>query len=162
MRLAYADPPYLGCARRHYRNDPSGLCAEVDHVELVVRLREFDAWALSCSTPSLGTLLSLAPEARVAAWVKPWCSFKPSQRVQYAWEPVLFVPCRARGSRDVLSTRDWLSCRSTTGQITHGAKPREFNAWVLNLLGYETGDEFYDVFPGSGSMGHELAQVRCL
>jgi hypothetical protein len=28
MRLAYADPPHIGQARRHYANDPSGVPAE--------------------------------------------------------------------------------------------------------------------------------------
>ena len=29
MKFAYADPPYIGQAKRHYSHDP--LCAEVDH-----------------------------------------------------------------------------------------------------------------------------------
>lgn len=36
MKFAYADPPYIGQARRHYSHDPA--CAEVNHSELVERL----------------------------------------------------------------------------------------------------------------------------
>ena len=44
MKAAYADPPYLGQARKHYASDPQ--CAEVDHAELIGRLcRDYDAWA---------------------------------------------------------------------------------------------------------------------
>src|SRR5689334_8755540 len=33
MTFAYADPPYVGQAARHYRHDPR--CAEVDHASLI-------------------------------------------------------------------------------------------------------------------------------
>lgn len=56
MRLAYADPPYMGQARKHYRDDPR--CAEVDHAALFRQLAEYDGWALSLSSPSLRLLLS--------------------------------------------------------------------------------------------------------
>ena len=36
VRFAYADPPYIGQAKKHYADDPR--CAEVDHAELVARL----------------------------------------------------------------------------------------------------------------------------
>lgn len=47
MKFAYADPPYIGQAKRLYD------CEEIDHKELIERLNTFDAWALSCSSPSL-------------------------------------------------------------------------------------------------------------
>lgn len=160
MKLAYADPPYIGQARRHYANDPSGIEAEeVDHAALVERLRGYDGWALSCSSPSLGYLLSLAPEARVAAWVKPFCSWKPTHRVQYAWEPVLFVPSRARGSRSVPSVRDWVSANITLRKGTHGAKPEAFVRWLFDLLGAQPGDTLDDLFPGTGVVG-QLWEAR--
>ena len=34
-----------------------------------------------------------------------------------------------------------------------GAKPMEFCWWIFDLLGMEPGDEFHDVFPGSGAVG---------
>jgi len=80
MRLAYADPPYIGQARKHYGPD----AREVNHELLVNHLREFDGWALSASSPSLAKILPLCPEARVAAWVKPFASFKPNVNPAYA------------------------------------------------------------------------------
>ena len=49
VKFAYADPPYIGQAKRHYSHDPN--CAEVDHAELIAQLcSEFpDGWALSAS-----------------------------------------------------------------------------------------------------------------
>jgi hypothetical protein len=151
VRLAYADPPYPGQARRHYANDPSGIPAEeVDHAALIEQLREYDGWALSTSSPALGMLLALAPEARVGAWVKPFCSWKPSHRVQYAWEPVLFVPTRPRGTKARPSVRDFVSANITTRRGTHGAKPDAFVEWMLDVIGAEPGDSLDDLFPGSG------------
>lgn len=47
MRLAYADPPYIGKAKKHYSDDPSGIEArEVDYPALIEQLRAFDGWAL--------------------------------------------------------------------------------------------------------------------
>jgi hypothetical protein len=157
-RLAYADPPYIGQARRHYAADPSGIpAAEVDHAALVDTLRGYDGWALSCSSPSLGALLALAPEARVAAWVKPFCSWKPTHRVQYAWEPVLIVPSRPRGGRGIPSVRDWVSANITLRKGTHGAKPDAFLSWVLDALGWQPGDTLDDLFPGTGRLGEIVA-----
>jgi hypothetical protein len=153
MRLAYADPPYVGQAKRHYSNDPSGIpAAEVDYLALVEQLREYDGWALSASSPSLAYLLTLVPEARIAAWVKPFASWKPSHRVQYTWEPVLFVPVRPRGSKSVPSVRDYVSANITLRRGTHGAKPDAFGDWIINLLGAQIGDTFDDLFPGSGQI----------
>jgi hypothetical protein len=161
VRLAYADPPYLGQAKRHYADDPSGIeAAEVDFPALIDRLRTYDGWAMSASSPSLGHMLNLAPEARVAVWCKPWCSWKPSNRVQFAWEAVLFVAARPRGTRARPSVRDWVwtepdpisdwfSANSTTRRGTHGAKPDAFCDWIIDLLGAEPADEFDDLFPGS-------------
>jgi len=40
-----------------------------------------------------------------------------------------------------------------------GAKPPAWTRWVLDLLGYEAdSDSVDDLFPGSGSVGRELAQ----
>ena len=86
MNFAYADPPYLGCAKALYGDatydDPAA------HKALIDRLcREYsDGWALSCHTPSLKTLLAFCPEdVRVAAWVKPFCVFKANVSPAYAW-----------------------------------------------------------------------------
>lgn len=160
MRLAYADPPYLGQARKHYRDDPSGIvAAEVDHAQLIDRLRSYDGWALSCSSPSLHEILPLAPEARIAAWVKPFASWKPSHRVQYTWEPVLFVPSRPRGTKSRPSVRDFISANITLRKGTHGAKPEAFVRWVIDVLGAEPGDTLDDLFPGTGIVGATFRQM---
>jgi hypothetical protein len=157
MKLAFADPPYIGQAKRHFSNDPSGIVAEeVDHEELIQRLREYDGWALSCSSPSLRIILPMAPEARVGAWVKPFCSWKPTHRVQYAWEPVVFVPSRPKGSKSVPSVRDFVSSNITMRRGTHGAKPDAFCNWILNILGWAHGDTVDDLYPGSGTMSRAV------
>ena len=35
-------------------------------------------------------------------------------------------------------------------------KPDQFNDWILDLICYESGDEFIDLFPGSGGMARAL------
>jgi hypothetical protein len=91
MRFAYADPPYIGQAKKHYgkRKDYAG---EVDHAALVARLvAEYsDGWALSLSSPTLRIILPMCPDnVRVMAWVKPFAVFKPGVNPAYAWEPVI-------------------------------------------------------------------------
>ena len=142
--LAYADPPYLGQAHRYPEKQ------EVDHKALLSQLQEYDGWALSCSSPSLKTLLAFAPpETRVAAWVKPFAIFKPNVNPAYAWEPVLFKSARPN-RRDIPTVRDWVSCNITLKKGLVGAKPVDFCLWLFNLIGAEPGDEFNDMFPGTG------------
>lgn len=107
MRFAFADPPYIGQAKRHYAHEPR--CAEVDHEVLLRQLvGEFpDGWALSCSTPSLEAILHLARTVcgenriRVGAWVKPFASFKPGVNPGYCWEPVVWLGGRKPSSGEV-------------------------------------------------------------
>ena len=154
IHFAYADPPYPGCAIKHYSKDPSGIEAkEVDHRELIGHLMTFDAWALSTHTPALREILSICPaEARIAAWVKPFCSFKPGVRVAYAWEPVIFCGARKKQSREALTVRDWVTANITMRRGTHGAKPDAFCFWLFELMGLTPDDEFHDLFPGSGAV----------
>lgn len=80
MRFAYADPPYIGQAKKHYGKE-STYGGEVNHSALISRLSEEfpDGWALSASSPSLKTILPMCPDdVRVMSWVKPFASFKPS------------------------------------------------------------------------------------
>jgi hypothetical protein len=147
MRVAYADPPYVGQAKRHYGSD------EVDHKELIwATLAEYDAWALSCSSPSLQYLLDLCPEGvRVMAWVKPFASFKPNVNPAYAWEPVIVMGGRKR-TRDELTVRDWTSANITLQKGLHGVKPWAFCVWLFEVLNLRPEDEFDDLFPGSGAV----------
>lgn len=132
MRFAYADPPYPGMA--HFYK-----CPEVDHAALIRDLCEQfpDGWALSTASTTLKMVLPMCPDdVRVAAWVKPWASFKPGVNPAYAWEPVLF-----RGGRKRDRTERFI-----------GAKPEAFCWWIFDLLGVEKGDEFVDLFVGSGAV----------
>ena len=63
-RIRISDPPYLGCARRYYQHEES-YAGEVDHEALIAESeRDFDGWALACSTKSLRVLLPLCPPRR--------------------------------------------------------------------------------------------------
>lgn len=117
---------------------------------LIGQLEEYDGWALSASSPSLRYLLPLCPEnVRVAAWVKPFCSFKPNVNPAFAWEPVLFVPARS-GRRDIQTVRDYVSVSIALRKGLTGAKPPGFCYWLFRLLGMEPEDELDDLFPGTG------------
>jgi len=143
MRIAYADPPYLGCANLYPEKQ------EVDHQKLILELETYNAWALSCHTPSLKTLLPMCPDnIRVAAWVKPFASFKPNVNPAYAWEAVLFKPLPR--AREVVTVRDWISANITLRKGIVGAKPPAFCFWLFELLGARADDEFYDLYPGTG------------
>ena len=159
MRFAYADPPYIGQSKKHYGRE------EVDHAALLVELRRFDGWALSCSSATLWEIARLrdgqgdflvSVDVRVGAWVKPFCSFKPNVNPAYAWEPVLFWGGRKRG-RELPTVRDWVSAtppmftRSQRSKVK-GEKPDDFSFWLFEVLGMGPGDEFVDLFPGSGAV----------
>jgi hypothetical protein len=160
MRVAYADPPYIGQAKRHYGNE-STYAGEVDHEALIRQLvAEFsDGWALSCSSPSLRYLLPLCPDdVRIGAWVKPFHAFKKGVRPAYAWEPVIY-----RGGRNVghppppkggkaTTPRDWVSANITLQKGLVGVKPPAVCAWIFDLLGMQAGDTLVDLFPGSGAV----------
>ena len=154
MRVAYADPPYIGQAKAHYSDDPQ--CAEVDHEALIASLLEYDGWALSCSSPTLKRILAWCPdEVRIGAWVKPFCAWKKHTSPAYSWEPVIFVPARREAlgaqSRPAL-TRDYISAPITMRRNTHGAKPDAFCYWLFAILGMRQDDTFADLFPGSGAV----------
>jgi hypothetical protein len=150
MRIAIADPPYIGQAKKHYSDDPR--CAEVDHAELIEHLMSYDAWALCCSSPSLQKILALCPDnVRVMAWIKPFASFKPGVNPAYAWEPVIVYNARKR-SREQETTRDWVSCNITLERGVHGAKPEGFCFWLFEVLNMIPGDELTDLYPGSGAI----------
>jgi hypothetical protein len=152
MRFAYADPPYVGQARKRY-GEP-----EVDHAELLNRLvADYpDGWALSCSSPSLQYILSLCPnDVRVMAWVKPFASFKPNVNPTYAWEPVIVKGGRKR-TRDMETARDWVSANITLNRVPVGAKPETFSRWLCQILNVQPGDEFHDLYPGTGGVGRAV------
>jgi hypothetical protein len=159
-RYAYADPPYLGRCSYYSHHHPDGRCwndIETHHALIARLVDEYpDGWALSASSSSLQVILSTCPsDVRIAAWVKPFASFKPNVRVAYAWEPVI-----VRGGRPNRSgapwTRDFLAERISLRTGFTGTKPPRFCRWVLDLLGYMPGDQVDDLFPGTGAMGRAV------
>lgn len=166
LRFAYADPPYLGCCKRYEHAHPDGertfdgRCWDdpQTHALLIFWLAAHfpDGWALSCNPSDLEWHMRQAGFAsplnvRVAAWCKTWHQIRPTT-TQYAWEPVLFCTTRKDNKRAPM-VRDWLTSPATSRQgLVVGAKPPEFNRWVLDLLCFREGDELVDLFPGSGSM----------
>ena len=151
MKIAYADPPYPGSAKKHYDGQ------EVNHQILIQGLEEnFDGWALSTGSKDLWAVLPLCPEkVRVCAWVKPYNALHSNTAPIYAWEPVIVKPARV-GRRCPFFIKDYVSAicpiflhKKTSG--IHGEKPKKFYIWVFKMLGAIPSDEYTDLFPGSGN-----------
>lgn len=168
--VAYADPPYIGQSKKHYKDHPD-YAGEVDHANLLDRLLSDypDGWALSLHTPSLEAvqrllnerdLFSMNGDYRVLSWVKTFGAYKRNVRVAYVWEPVIVrVPERLPGA---VPTRDFafeehheesaqmvLAEPITMRRGLTGAKPERFCFWLFNVLGLRPTDEIHDLFPGS-------------
>jgi hypothetical protein len=155
MKIAYADPPYLGCASLYKEHPNADVWDDPEmHRLLILQMNDNypDGWAMSLSSPSLKTILPMCPDdCRVSAWVKPFAIFKPNVGVAYAWEPVIWRGGRRR-TREQDTMRDWVSANITLKRGLTGAKPRDFCRWLFGLLNLETGDEFIDLFPGTGAV----------
>ena len=153
MKFAYADPPYLGMGKIYDRPEWDNIDT---HRELIDRLQsEFsDGWAMSLTSTTLRHILPLCPDdCRVAAWVKPFASFKPGVQPAYAWEPVIFRGGR-KGTRKDPTWHDWHSENITMRKGFIGAKPPGFAQWIVRLLNakVDQGDTITDLFHGSGAM----------
>jgi hypothetical protein len=157
LRLAYADPPYLGKAAL-YRDHPD-YGGEVDHAALIERLAAYDGWALSTSAQALPAVLALCPpRVRVAAWHRGERPAR-SRWPLHAWEPVIY-----HGGRQLVSGQrraDWLVCGvgplgSLPGRVI-GAKPAAMRRWIFTLLDAAPGDTLDDLFPGSGAVSRAWA-----
>lgn len=161
MKFAYADPPYLGLAEKFYGHLHAEAAAYDDpetHRTLIARMTdEYDGWALSLHLPSLGVILPMCPpDARVGAWVKPFASFKKNVTRAWTWEPIILW-----GGRKIPITkntvRDWIEAPCVAEPITlrrgfTGAKPAAVCHWIFSWLNMQAGDEFVDMFPGSGAV----------
>lgn len=173
MRFAYADPPYLGCCSKYGHHHPDGLCWDdlATHRQLITTLwLEYDGWALSASSSSLQRILSICPDGvRIAAWVKPFCTFKKGVRPCYAWEPVIFHggrnpsnghshPPPVKGGAQT-TPKDFIAESITLKKGLTGAKPEKVCRWILDLLNAQPGDEVVDLFPGTGIMRRVAAGV---
>jgi hypothetical protein len=155
VRVVYADPPYIGQAKRHYGDHPD-FGGEVDHRALIDRLdSEWDCWALSLSMKSLREILPMCPEdVMVLSWVKPIAPPMGDKRI-YSWEPVI----TRGGRRPEAPTRTHLvasppqfTFRGTPEGHVIGEKPEAFCLWLFAALGLQADDEFTDLFPGSGAV----------
>ena len=158
MRVAYADPPYPGCA--HLYKDHPDYDGEVDHGKLLVDIAcggRYDGWLLHTSSVALPEVLKLCSTFgidgfRVMAWVKPFAAFKRNVPVAYAWEPVLVKACRKPVVDEAMVYRDWVSEPITMQRGLVGAKPERVCHWAFNVLGMEPDDELVDMFPGSDAV----------
>jgi len=163
LRFAYADPPYIGCAKL-YPEHPESYCWNdpLMHIDLMRDMdTDYDGWALSCHEPSLRHLAAPAAElgARIAVWVKPFAAYKANVRVAYTWEPVIWKRTTERREADLIG-RDHLSCPITLKKGLTGAKPEAFARWLLVLLGWQQGDTVDDLFPGTGVIGRITNEPR--
>ena len=159
IRAAYADPPYLGCAKSIYgkmHKDAADYDNPDTHQQLIDRMMdEYDCWAMSLNEPSLRDILNMCPRGvRVASWVKPFAAFKKGVSRAWTWEPVIFSFHRARKRTAEQPTwRDHIAEPITMKRGFPGAKPDNFCFWVFDGLNLSPNDEFHDLFPGSGAVG---------
>jgi len=123
VRIAYADPPYPGCA--HLYKDHPDYAGEVDHAALVARLvSEFDGFILHSSATAIAQIAPLVDgAARTMAWVKGFAAFKRNVSVAYAWEPVYVKAARKPVVSKRTIMRDWIECPITLRRGLTGAKP---------------------------------------
>ena len=135
MKLAIADPPYLGRAALWYGGKGRGKQGTVGR-----------AAGRGC----------LTPEFHPAA--HEWDSLAPSRSaVPISGARVLPEQAMAQPSNSTSSTTISSMCLAglsaahpVSGFV--GSKPSAWTHWVLDLLGFQPGDEVTDVFPGSGAV----------
>jgi hypothetical protein len=177
MKLAIADPPYLGRAHRWYgvggraKGNGKGRADEhpeafvwdkpESHINLALDLiNNYDGFAIACSSHSLSTYLSVIPTEsengiRILSWIKPG-SLPSGSRITQSWEPVIVkVPKERKGRGKGKQMVDYLVCPAPrTGFV--GSKPDKWTIWILDAMGYKNGDIVLDLFPGSGSVSNSL------
>ena len=153
MRIGYADPPYPGQSKKHYK-DHEDYAGEVDHADLVERLeRDYDGWVLHTSSVALPEIVPLIPpDARFMAWVKPFAAFKRNVSVAYAWEPVIVKAVRKPVVSGRIVMRDWIAESITLKRGLTGAKPDAVCKWAFAMVGAEPDDDLDDLFPGTGAV----------
>ncbi len=186
VRLAIADPPYLGRADRWYGDGRGGGRTRTDglwarngrkpdhhpdaavwdapaaHQALIAALeRDYDGWVLAGAADSLPVLLAAAPPAaQLAVWSKP-NAMSGGARILNRWEPVLVRVPDARRRRES-GPRVTDTLHAATRQLGFmGAKPPEWTRWVAAMLGYEPSvDELHDLFAGSGAVASAITTYR--
>ena len=153
--FAYADPPYIGQAHKHYRSHPD-YAGEVDHRRLIETLETYDGWALSLSMKSLPVIMKMCPDdVLTLSWVKPIAPPMGDHR-HYSWEPVILRPVRRPGpgyvkTHLVLSPPQF-TFRPRPPEHVIGEKPEGFAHWIFASAGLTPSDTLTDMFPGSGAI----------
>ena len=178
MKLAIADPPYLGRAVRWYGENGCGdgygkgkadshpeayLWDKPEtHIQLVAELEaNYDGWAIALSVHSLSTYLKVIKTdsrngIRVMSWVKP-SAVTSGSRITNTWEPVIVrVPASRKGWNSGERMTDTLICQPLRSGFV-GAKPEAWTHWVLDAMGYAPGDEVTDLFNGSGAVSKAVS-----
>lgn len=153
LAIAYADPPYPGCAHI-YKNHPD-FAGEVDHRRLINDLENnYDGWVLHTSSVALREVLPMCPDGiRVMSWVKPFAAFKRNVPVGYAWEPCIVKPARKPVvSKRQVPLRDYIACPITMKRGLTGAKPEAVCHWLFECLGARPEDTLFDLYPGTGAV----------
>jgi hypothetical protein len=167
VRVAYADPPYPGCA--HLYRDHPDYAGEVDHGLLLQSLEcDYDGFCLHTSSVALRDVLALADvvlarpqDVRVMAWVKPFAAFKRNVPVAYAWEPVLVKAARKPVVKPGMTYRDWLAEPIALKRGLTGAKPDAVCRWLFEVMGCDPeDDDLYDLFPGTGAVSEAWESWR--
>ena len=173
MRLAIADPPYLGRAARWYgdgrghaggrgRPDSHPEASRWDtldaHLALVADLAAYDGWALFTGLHGLRHILPACPDD---VTVLAWCvtnAIPSGSRVGTSWEPIIVrVPTERRAHGTGPAMRSFHAAAAPCHLSFAGAKPTSVTRWVLDVLGHRAEDEVDDLFPGSGSVADVLA-----
>lgn len=185
MKLAIADPPYLGRAALwyggkgitkwpghqprskgrgpnsvEYHPDAARWDDPVEHIALMSHMeREYDGWALAASSKTLAPIIGVADlhGARLAVW-QVTNAIPDGARVRSTWEAVFVrVPDGRRAATAGMTVPDVLTApHPMSGHV--GAKPAAWTRWVLDMLGYRPDeDELDDLFPGSGAVAHAAA-----
>lgn len=164
MRIAYADPPYVGCAHRY--RDHKDYAGEVDHKELALRIGSgaFDGFILHGSSTSIAEVASLFDPkvVRTMAWVKGFAAFKRNVSVAYAWEPVYVKAARKPVVSKRTVMRDWIECPITLRRGLTGVKPEKVCHWAFEMVGAHPDDELFDMFPGTGAVTRSWESWRKL
>lgn len=153
-RFGFGDPPYEGKAHLYRAHPDYG--GEVSHEQVISRLAMFDGAVWACSSDSLRRILELAPpEAKVGVWVRgerPGRSYRPLD----AWEAVVYWGgrFRLRTVEDRVTNALVFPARPRTSDPKRvvGAKPAAYCQFIFDLVGAEPGDEFVDLYPGSGGV----------
>jgi hypothetical protein len=181
MKLAIADPPYLGRAVRWYGengcgdghgknqadNHPEAYLWDLPetHRQLVRDLEQnYDGWAIAMTVHSLSTYLQEVETdsrngIRVGVWHKP-SAYPSGSRIGNYWEPVLFrIPQSRKGRALGKAVKDVLTVPPLRSNFV-GAKPKEWTEWVLQMLGYEQTDEVHDLFAGSNAVTNAISALN--